>query len=81
MSKLEELFEVCKKHGVDFSYNAFTQELEVRKFLKDATGEFHSIYDSYVYLSASEKTEDELIQELIRFIQEKENLEEEKEEQ
>ena len=82
MSKIEELFEVCKKHGVDFSYNAFTKGFEVRKFLMDATGEFISVYDKVVFLSeTSDKPDDEFLEELIRFIQEKENSEEEKEEQ
>ena len=84
MGKLEELFEVCKKHGVDFSYSAFTKGFEVRKFLMDATGEFISVYDKVVFLSeTSDKPDDEFLEELIRFIQEqeKENPEEEKEEQ
>ncbi len=82
MSKIEELFEVCKKHGVDFSYSAFPKGFEVRKFLMDATGEFISVYDKVVFLSeTSDKPDDEFLEELIRFIEEKENLEEEKEEQ
>ena len=85
MGKLEELFEVCKKHGVDFSYNAFTKGFEVRKFLMDATGKFIPVYDKVVFLSeTSDKPDDEFLEELtrflIRFIEEKENSEEEKEE-
>jgi len=79
MSKIQELFEVCKKHGVDMYFYAHMQQIDVKKFLKDAKEDFHLWYDKSVYFDLSGKTEDELIEELIRFIQEKENPEEKEE--
>jgi len=74
---MQELFEICKKYGVDLTYHAHTKEIEVTKFLVDATGEFHIWYEKSVYLYQTSKSEEQWIEELICFIEEKENPKEE----